>query len=240
MSGKREAIFMGIGILAGLALSGPAAQAATAALTATPSHQTFYVDGQKVEFEAYSIHGNNFVKLRDIGEAVDFGVTYDGKTNSVYIDPDAHYEQEVTPPAQTTTSPSTGITEESVQATLWGLMEKYPSGTPYGAPYRSTSNGPYSGGMNCAGWATLCSDAAFGDLPWRRVKNPSWNEIRPGDLVEFDTETSGHVVVVIEKTDEYIKVTESGTNNKTRWGGKYFHWWLEEQPGYTLYTRYPQ
>ena len=33
--------------------------------------------------------------------------------------------------------------------------------------------------------------------------------------------------------------TESGTNNKARWGGQYFRWWLEEQPGYTLYTRYP-
>ena len=74
MSRKREAIFMGIGILTGLALSGPAAQAATAALTATPSHQTFYLDGQNVDLTAYSINGNNYVKLRDIGKAVDFGV----------------------------------------------------------------------------------------------------------------------------------------------------------------------
>ena len=40
MNRKREAVFMGIGILAGLALSGPAAQAATS-ITATrpaPGH----------------------------------------------------------------------------------------------------------------------------------------------------------------------------------------------------------
>ena len=60
MSRKREAVMIGIGILAGLALSGPAAAAADY-LQAIPSRQTFYVNGQKVEFEAYSIHGNNFV-----------------------------------------------------------------------------------------------------------------------------------------------------------------------------------
>ena len=38
----------------------------------------------------------------------------------------------------------------------------------------------------------------------------------------------------------YIKVTESGTNNKARWGGQYPQWWLEDQPTYILYTRYPQ
>lgn len=74
-SRKREAVFMGLGILAGLALSGPTAQAADY-LKATTSSQPIYMDGQRVQMEAYSIHGNNFVKLRDIGKAVDFGVTY--------------------------------------------------------------------------------------------------------------------------------------------------------------------
>ena len=93
---------------------------------------------------------------------------------------------------------------------------------------------------NCAGWATLCSDTAFGDLPWRRVDRPSWEQIRAGDLVEYRNGTAHHVVVVLDRTDEYISTTESGTNNKARWGGQYFKWWLEEQPTYILYTRYPQ
>lgn len=135
------------------------------------------------------------------------------------------------------------LSEENVTELLWGLMESYPAGTLYGAPYCSTSaaRGPYgSSGSNCAGWAMLCSDAAFGDLTWRRITNPSWDEIRAGDLVRYDTESSGHVVVVLEKADDYILVTESGLNNKARWGGQYFSWWLEAQSGYTLYTRYPQ
>lgn len=240
MNRKREAVFMAIGVFAGLALAGPAAQAAEA-LTARPSSQTFYVDGKQVRFEAYNIHGNNFVQLRDIGRAVDFGVSYDSADNSVHIDPDAHYQEEVDQPDQTPPSPSDGLTEENVQATLWGLMEKYPNGTPYGAPYRSDSGGPYGmASSNCAGWATLCSDAAFGDLPWQRIKAPSWGDIRIGDLIRYDNSAGGHVVVVLEKTDGYILVTESGTNNKARWGGQYFRTWLEEQPGYTLYTRYPQ
>ncbi len=235
MSRKREAVLVGIGILAGLALSGPAAQAADY-LQAKPSSQPVYVDGQKVEMEAYFIHGNNFVKLRDIGKAVDFGVAYDAATNSVHIDPNAHYQEKVPTPV-----PSTGITEESVKAALSELRTEYPTGTLYGAFFRSYSNGPY--GMapsNCAGWATLCSDTAFGDLPWRRIENPRWKDIRPGDLIEYDNAYGGHVIVVQEKTDEYVKVTESGTNNKARWGGQYFKWWLEERPGYASYTRYPQ
>ena len=240
MSKLREVIFMGIGILTGITLCGPAAQAATAAITATLSSQPIYVDGQQVSMTAYAINGNNYVRLRDIGQAVDFGVTYDAATNSVHIDTQSSYQEEMKEVAQTTPSPSTGITEESVKATLWGLMDQYPTNTYYGAFYRSYSNGPY--GMapaNCAGWATLCSDAAFGDLPWRMTVNPRWEDIRPGDLLRYDNTTGGHVVVVLDKTDEYVLTTESGTNNKARWGGQYFKWWLEGQPSYILYTRYP-
>lgn len=76
------------GLAVGLTIGG---QSAIAALTASPSSQTFYLDGQRISLTAYSIAGNNYVRLRDIGRAVDFGVTYDGGTNSVYIDPDEPY-----------------------------------------------------------------------------------------------------------------------------------------------------
>ncbi len=231
MSRKREAVFMGLGILAGLALSGPAAQAADY-LTARPSSQTFYIDGQRTALTAYSIGGSNYVRLRDIGRAVDFGVTYDAATNSVYINSTQSYQDEVQCAA--------AVTEECVQAVLAQLKQTYPTGAEFPAPYRSTSGGPYRQGVHCSGWATLCSDAAFGDLPWRRINRPSWEQIRSGDLIRYDNSGNGHVVVVVKKTDEYIKVTESGLNNKVRWGGQYFKWWLEEQPGYTLYTRYPE
>ncbi len=240
MSRKREAIFMGIGILAGMALCGPAAQAANVALTAAPTTQTFYVDGQRVQFEAYQIHGNNFVKLRDIGKAVDFGVEYNAADNSVHIAPGSPYIEEVSIPAQTQTAPS-ALTEENVRAAILTLKETYPHGTAYPAPYRPNDplSRPFSNCDHCAGWAMLCSDAAFGDFPWRRAYAPSWDDIRVGDVLDYRNGQSGHAIVVIEKTDEYVKVTESGVNNKALWGGQYPRWWLEQQPGYRLNTRYP-
>ena len=231
MSKTREAICMGIGILAGITLCGPATQAATETLTAVLSNQPIYVDGQQVELEAYEIHGNNFVKLRDVGEAVGFNVYWDGST--VQIESDRPYTGE--PPAEP------ALTGGIVQAAIWALRDTYPTGTVYGTFYRSYSNGPYGAAPTaCAGWATLCSDAAFGDLPWRRINDPSWEDIRPGDLIRYNNSYGGHVVVVLDRTDEYILVTESGTNNKARWGGQYFRWWLEEQPGYACFTRYPE
>ena len=182
---------------------------------------------------AYAIGGSNYVRLRDIGRAVDFGVTYDATTNSVYIDSAQPYREE-------TPAVPSAPTEQDVQTTLAQLRETYPTGTVFPTPYRSTSGGPYSRGIHCSSWATLCSDAAFGNLPWRRINRPSWEQLRPGDLVEYQNSESYHVVVVVDKTDEYIKVTESGINNHARWGGQYFKWWLEEQPGYALYTRYPE
>ena len=222
---------MGIGILAGITLCGPAAQAATEALTATRSTQPIYVDGVQVSMTAYSIGGNNYVKLRDVGKAVGFNVFWDG--TAVQIESDQPYTGKA--PAEPE------LTEETVQTAIRALRDTYPTNTYYGAFYRSNSGGPYGAApSNCAGWATLCSDAAFGDLPWRRVNNPSWEDIRAGDLIRYDNVSGGHVVVVLEKTDEYVKVTESGTTNKVRWGGQYLRWWLEEQQGYACFTRYPQ
>ena len=241
MNRKREAIFMGVGILAGLALSGPAAQAATT-INATLSSQPIYVDGQRVAMTAYSIGGNNYVRLRDIGRAVDFGVTYDAASNSVYIAPSSPYMEEMTTPVQTTPSLSTtAFTEENVRSAILALKKTYPHGAVYPAPYRTKSlHRPYTNCDHCAGWAMLCSDAAFGDLPWQRVDNPRWEDIRVGDVLDYRNDYSGHAIVVIEKTDEYVKVTESGINNHALWGGQYPRWWLESQPGYTLNTRYPQ
>lgn len=234
---KKGTITFAMGILTGLALCGPAAQAADY-LKATLSAQPIYVDGQRMSMTAYAINGNNYVKLRDIGKAVGFGVTYDAATNSVYIDSNAPY-QEVSQPVQASPSPA-AVTEESVQATLAGLRARYPHGAVYPSPYTSTSSPPYGPtNKNCAGWAILCSDAAFGDLPWRKIDRPSWDQIRPGDLVEMRGGGLNHGVIVLKRTEECIEVTESGLNQKVMWGGQYFRWWLEDQPTYVLYTRYP-
>ena len=60
------------------------------------SDQRITVDGVQVDMTAYQIDGNNYVKLRDIGKQVDFGVGYDNATASVRIDTDAPYTESTT------------------------------------------------------------------------------------------------------------------------------------------------
>ena len=137
MNRKRETIFMGLGILAGLALSGPAS-AAVQQFTATPSTQTIYVDGQRVDMTAYSIGGNNYVRLRDIGKAVDFGVTYDAATNSVHIDSTQPYWE------GTSTVPS-APTEESVRPPWHSSGKPIPPGQCTPRPTAPPAAGPTTG-----------------------------------------------------------------------------------------------
>ena len=88
MSRRKEMTLIAAGMLTG-ALLLPTAHAAVRQLTATPSAQKVYVDGAAVQMDAYNISGSNYVKLRDIGEAVGFNVYWDGK--SIQIDSDAPY-----------------------------------------------------------------------------------------------------------------------------------------------------
>ena len=97
-----------MGMVLGAVVFGSGA-AMAAGLLAEPSAQSFYVDGVKVELEAYVINGNNYVKLRDIGRAVDFGVAYDGTTNSVQVDSTSPYVEEV--PATPAPTPSPAVPE---------------------------------------------------------------------------------------------------------------------------------
>ena len=60
--------------------------AMAADVSAKLSPQKIYVDGQRVELLAYNISDNNYVRLRDIGKAVDFSVFYDASENSVRLD----------------------------------------------------------------------------------------------------------------------------------------------------------
>ena len=59
----------------------------------TPTTSKIYLNGDLVSFTAYQIDGNNYFKLRDIGEAFDFGVDYDSDRNAVVIDTSKGYTQ---------------------------------------------------------------------------------------------------------------------------------------------------
>ena len=56
--------------------------------------QTIFLDEEEVAFTAYNIDGNNYFKLRDIGEAFDFGVDWDGTAKTISIDTSKEYTPE--------------------------------------------------------------------------------------------------------------------------------------------------
>ena len=111
--GKNMATLLA-GVLVGMALAGPVANAATEYFQAQRTPHPIYVDGQQVQMETYAINGHNYVKLRDIGEKVGFEVYWDG--SAAQIVSDQPYTGQ--PPVQTpvpTTAPSS-IPDYSAQA----------------------------------------------------------------------------------------------------------------------------
>jgi hypothetical protein len=52
------------------------------------------LDGKEVPFTAYNIEGNNYFKLRDVAEALDFGVTWNGEKQLIMISTGASYTPE--------------------------------------------------------------------------------------------------------------------------------------------------
>ena len=97
------------GLALGLSLSAPAAQAMES-LKATLSTNRILVDGEEVHLTAYNINGNNYVKLRDIGEQVGFNVYWDGDAKCVQVESGKPYTGEAPAKAEDTKS-----TEQPVQ-----------------------------------------------------------------------------------------------------------------------------
>ena len=71
MSRRKDVALMLAGAALGASLVG---RAAAAGVMAEPTWQKIYVDGEQVSMTAYNIGGSNYVKLRDIGKAVNFNV----------------------------------------------------------------------------------------------------------------------------------------------------------------------
>ena len=76
-----------VGLLCGMTLFGGSV-AYAAGVMATPTWQPIFVNGQQVSMTAYNIGGNNYVKLRDIGQMVGFNVYWQ---DGVQVDSSASY-----------------------------------------------------------------------------------------------------------------------------------------------------
>ena len=84
----KEVSLVAVGILLGTVIGLPNA---VAALTAEASTNHFFVDGAEVELPAYLIGGNNYVMLRDVGQAVGFNVYWNEESRTVQIESDKPY-----------------------------------------------------------------------------------------------------------------------------------------------------
>lgn len=98
------------GLLVGVALfSGTTAYAA--GIMAERSTNRIFVDSKEVQIEAYAIHNNNFMQLRDVGKAVGFNVYWNAADGSVQIETGKPYTGEAptqTSAAKTVTLPTDG------------------------------------------------------------------------------------------------------------------------------------
>ena len=81
------------GLVLGLSLSAPAAQAVES-LKATLSTNRILVDGQETHMTAYTIGGSNYVRLRDIGRAVGFNVYWNSDAKCVQVESKKPYTGE--------------------------------------------------------------------------------------------------------------------------------------------------
>lgn len=109
---KNKAFLAGL-LLGALVFGGTTAYAA--GVVANLSTQPIYVDGQQVSMTAYSIGGNNYVKLRDIGKAVGFNVYWN---NGVQIDSDAAYTGAAPTQASDNNSTAVIIPQSDAKLTL--------------------------------------------------------------------------------------------------------------------------
>lgn len=150
-----------------------------------------------------------------------------------------------TPASTVTLADGSEITEENVRKIIESLKSDYPDGRPW-----SNSNSYYSEalritGYGCAGFAFLCSDAAFGNLPVSE-EHSDFSRLRAGDILHVDNGT--HYVVVLEKKGSSVIVTEgnmtifiNGEQN-----GPMIYWGREisrselEAGKFTAQTRYPK
>lgn len=75
----------------------------------TPSSATIVLDGTTISLTGYLVNGNNYYKLRDVGNALSFGVDYDTANQAVLIDSDSSVSEDPEGSLTPNTTPETTV-----------------------------------------------------------------------------------------------------------------------------------
>ena len=100
----------------------------------SPSDAQIVLNGRSVSLTGYRINGNNYYRLRDVGEALGFGVDFDETTRTVLIDSGSSAQPE---PEQPTVTNAVSYTftgsgwGHSVGMSQWGAYGMAQQGFDY-------------------------------------------------------------------------------------------------------------
>ncbi|MCL2164551.1 MAG: copper amine oxidase N-terminal domain-containing protein [Oscillospiraceae bacterium] len=83
---------------------------------ATPTSSRIFLDGDEIQLTAYNIDGYNYFKLRDLGQAINFGVDWDESQNAIVINTGKGYATEESGSDQSDSVQSGSEQSGSVQA----------------------------------------------------------------------------------------------------------------------------
>lgn len=131
----------------------------------------------------------------------------------------------------------TGVpSEQQAYQSIIAMKAQYPEGMQWtNDNYYRWNGGIFSGGFGCAGFAFLLSDAAFGNLPARKLTGVTLSDVRVGDILRINQDT--HSVVVLEVHDSYVVIAEGNYNRSIHWG-RTLNSTAVQSADYLL-TRYP-
>ena len=123
------------------------------------------------------------------------------------------------------------------EGTLWNNF------TPYGRDsdkdaywFQGGSVKGARGGVGCAAFVFILSDAAFGNLPARTIDNGgfTYDQIKVGDILRVN---NSHFVIVMEKSAGGVIVAEGNYNSSVHWGRAISK--AEVMAANFIVTRYP-
>lgn len=138
-------------------------------------------------------------------------------------------------PAETQPLYGDELTQSNVAQTLYALKAEYPELAHWDIDSSYTSEALGLTYAGCAGFALMCSDLVFGDLPITEVHS-DFDRIKVGDMVR--DEAGYHTVLVLEKRQDSIVVVEGNYNGTVHWE-RVMDRSSSEFYNFTVTTRYP-